>query len=169
MLTHNAQALTAFGALSPTLGDDRQLQLLAVAGMLRCSIALNKHDDAAQFDAYLRPAASGSSGATPANDAKRKPLPQRTLNVDKRIIGALDAFELAELARTTPKPAADAPAIEKSLVDALDAWAAGRVDAALASALDVVKRDKKWREEAGRSVLVKMCNVLQMQCLDGVS
>jgi hypothetical protein len=68
------------------------MQLITVAGLLRCAIALGKAEEAKQFDAYLRvsvqarvidviarlqPAASGMPAAS-NTDAKRKPLPQVT-------------------------------------------------------------------------------------------
>ena len=105
--------------MNATVSGDASLQTIVVAGLLRCAIALNKAGDASELYQYLRSAVTGTSAAAVEN-TKRKAPPPRPANVDKRIAGALDAFDLFDAHAKLDR--ADTDPMHQQLISALDAW-----------------------------------------------
>jgi putative thioredoxin len=120
----------------------------AVAGLVRCRVALKDLSGARQLVAGLPP------------DLAR--------NVD--IAAATAAIDLAEQSRDSGDTAAlrrrletnpDDHAARLALATAL--YAAGRSEAAVDELLDIIRRDRAWNDEAARKQLVKVFDALGAQ------
>jgi thioredoxin-like negative regulator of GroEL len=143
------------------VSGDPNLQTIVVAGLLRCAVALDNRNDAQELYEYVRGATSSSGGAAAAvENTKRKALPPQRAHIDKRIVGALEAFELYDLRNKLDR--ANDDAMHQQFATALDQWSLGHVDECLKLLLDLVRKDKKWREELAKQTFVKVCNILQV-------
>ncbi len=134
-------AANLFGQVLQAEADN----LVAVAGLARCAMALGEIDRAKDMLAGLPDAAK--------NDAN--------------VAAVLSAIELSEAAAS----AGDIGALEDQLADnpgdhkarfdlAMALFAGGHAPGAIEHLLEIVRRDREWNEEAARKQLVKIFEAL---------
>lgn len=118
----------------------------AFAGLLRCLVMQNKIADAKQMLADA-----------PPELAKHKALDAVRTSIEVAEAGAQMSGATSELEATIARNPADHQA---RLDLAIAYFAVGRKDKAVDHLLDIVRRDRKWNEDAARKQLVKFFDVL---------